>query len=1486
VTDHQRSLRVTIAESAGGSGSAVACNLDGHHQTTVRELVEIGAKADLWLPPREPWIARAPRTGRLAEPEEPLALLGLTHGDLVEIEAADRTLAGDVPPGTVFDGLELAVTAGPASGHRVHLGSRPITVGRAPGCDLPLADPSLSNEHFRLEPSGSGWAVVDLQSSNGTALDGTLISAGIPASLIDGAEIEAGRSVLTLRPAAAPAAIEATPSDHGEIGVNRPPRMVPAALDVVIDAPEIPAKPSGPRLPLVAAIVPLIGGVAMWQIFHQITFLAFTLLSPVMLLGSFFSDKISGRGDFKKAVVQLGKDRERIAAEAGCKLLIERATRLDRFPDAAEVVRRVLDQDRRLWERRPDHIDHLVLRIGLADLPSELTIAYPKMGGLGRGTVDEALQAEVRKELPEHAALVNVPATVDLEDVGVIGVVGPPAERAALTRWLTLQLAALHSPRDVQFAAILSDDDAADWEWLKWLPHVQDSAVEQIGSVAVATRTLQVSQLLEAIGELQRERLGKRGAGLGGRKRHGPDVVLLVEDAGVHDRAAMADVLARAGDTNVQVLWEAAERHQLPGEVRVIIEVDEGRSRATITDTRTREILTDVTLDGLSIELTEQVATALAPLRDVTQADRGIGALPSISHLADLERLTDPSPEAVAARWRLADGPATFMLGSGPNGPLMLDLVEHGPHALVGGTPGAGKSELLRGVLASLALRYPPSRMTFLLVDFKGGAAFREFAQIPHTVGIVTDLDEHLADRALTSFRAEIKHRESILEQYGAIDVLDLARRAPEVVLPRLLIVIDEFATLAQEVPAFVDGVIDVTQRGRSLGVHLILATQSPRGSVTGKIRANTNLAIALRVVSTDESSDILGTNDAAAIPVQRKGRAWARIGDKDLVPFQSGYVGGHTFGARGKETTVQPFRLDGRTTAAPDPGVGARASAAAASISAGLAPAPPLEATDLEVITEAVAQAWEQSGEAPPRPPWLKELPGELTLEDDRPEGAFGRSDEPRLQRQVPLTFDPAEDGSLIVLGGPRSGKTSTLAMIAGTLAEDHSVDDLHVYGLDCAGRTLAAVEALPHTGSVVPGDDPERTNRLLAMLTSTIQQRRDLASALNAADLQQMREKTDQPLPRLLVLIDDYGGFHERYERVEAGRLLDQLRATISDGPAFGVHFVISADRRSAIPTSVAAAVPRRLIHRMADRDEYARAGLPTNLADTDIPPGRAFTDDAVEVQIATWLSGPEDTLREAFARRGALLGERAPSGAGAPPAAVATLPALVRRTDGPTGLPAFHAFLGLRETELAPVVVDLTHANFVIAGPYRSGRSTTLAVIAKGIAESTEGVELHLVAPRRTQAESRAPWSSITRGSEYKPVVELVEELLDKADEGTPVVLCIDDATEVDPTGMSGLERLLRQARDLPLRVVIAAEAQALRTSYSPWHVQMRKDGVGALLNPNLELDGDLLGARFPWRRAISFPIGRGMYVESGSFDVLQVVGDDEATEPAAN
>ena len=604
-----------------------------------------------------------------------------------------------------------------------------------------------------------------------------------------------------------------------------------------------------------------------------------------------------------------------------------------------------------------------------------------------------------------------------------------------------------------------------------------------------------------------------------------------------------------------------------------------------------------------------EVALALAPVRDTSTSGLRSG-IPSRVTLLELLGAREHDADDVVRRWgedhqRALSAP----LGATGEGPLSVDLRADGPHALIGGTTGAGKSELLQTLVASLALRHPPTRLTFLLVDYKGGAAFKECVGLPHTVGFVTDLDTHLTQRALTSLNAELKRREHVLRDAGAKDLMDMERRTPDAP-PSLVIVIDEFATLAKEVPEFVEGVVDVAQRGRSLGVHLVLATQRPGGVVSDNIRANVNLRIALRMAAPTESADIVGVTDAARIARSTPGRAFARVGQSELSEFQAAYVGGITMIAGdGPPIELRDFRF-GHVENGPAP---ARSSTAYGTV-----------ATDLEELVKAVNEANERQGLPPQPSPWLPALEPVIalnTLQPTRdPVVTFGVIDEPSLQRRTPLTHDFENDGSLLIYGASGAGKTVLLRTIAVALAAQTPPELLHLYGLDFATRGLNSLEGLPHCGGVVLGEDEERVTRLLHTVRKTLAVRRERFAARGAFTLSEYNRTAEEPLPRIVILFDGYAGFHAAFERINLGELVDLMPRLVADSRPLGVHFVITAERRAAISGALSGIITSKVVLRMADTDEYSSLGLDLRtVKDVKLPPGRGFVRGTLEVQAA---------------------------------------------------------------------------------------------------------------------------------------------------------------------------------------------------------------------------------------------------------------------------
>jgi S-DNA-T family DNA segregation ATPase FtsK/SpoIIIE len=507
----------------------------------------------------------------------------------------------------------------------------------------------------------------------------------------------------------------------------------------------------------------------------------------------------------------------------------------------------------------------------------------------------------------------------------------------------------------------------------------------------------------------------------------------------------------------------------------------------------------------------EQALVFAFMLREQAAA-RGLAGLrstlPDTVALADLAGRR-PGGEAGPARG------LDCVIGVGDQGDVSLDLVGSGPHAVVGGTTGSGKSELLVTWVTAMAARYPPGEVTFLLVDFKGGAAFGPLRALPHCVGLITDLDSREAARALRSLAAEVRHRERTLRDAGA---RDLGEVRPAGTLPRLVIVVDEFAAMLGAFPELHALFVDIAARGRSLGVHLILCTQRPAGVVRDALLANCSLRLSLRVNNRADSESVIGTDAAAALPPDRPGRCLVGTPSGGTLLCQI---------ATTRESDVRA--IVAATPAGPSP-----------------------------------------------RRPWLDPLPAIVTESDLRlVEGSVGPRagtrrgyrlgllDEPDRQRRRVAGYDPARDGSLLVVGCARSGKSSLLAALATQQSDGSPRIELVAADLELTW------DALERAGHPV---DPAPDGRVA---------------------------------PRLLLL-DDFDSICARWEPDHRLAALDLLTGALRDGPAHGLYLVVAVQRLTGALQALPALCGSSLLLRLPNQEEHRAAGGAAWLFDDALPPG----------------------------------------------------------------------------------------------------------------------------------------------------------------------------------------------------------------------------------------------------------------------------------------
>ena len=1385
------------------------------------------------------------RRGRALDGNAPLADAGIRWGDrlLLSAQRLEPTRVGGAPV------AELVVSGGPCSGQRWELGVGSHSLGRDGSCHIYLSDPSLSRHHLDIEVAADAIRVSDAGSSNGTAIDGRSLTPGSWQPLRHRDELELGRSLVRIRPLGA-VTEPGVAQRSGRLEFNRPPRVNPEVRPLTRELAAPPSRGPTVRLPLAASLLPVGAGVLLFVLLKSPVMLAIAGLSPLMALSSFVSDRRGGKKSYARGASEFRAALRTALNELDTALEDETVRRRQASPDAPSLIARVREIAPSLWERRPHDGDFLSLRVGVADLPALSTVAIANGG-------DPDLRAAAERELSLRRTVASVPMAVDLRALGVVGLAGARASTVGLARWLIVQAAILHSPGDLVIAAALGADAAEEWSWLKWLPHLRPDRVGlQVPAVAVGRAEAQglLTEVRDLVARGRARRRGATESGIGP-----PHLLLLLDEDTDLDRAIVSAALSEASDGNVVALWLGRDVRDLPGQAKAVIEAQEAPATLTLTHVGSGLVTADASVEGLSRVVAEEAARLLAPIRDISELARA-GDLPRRVGLLDLLGLSPPRADVLQQRWRDWRGDLRSTLGVSAQGTFSVDLRNDGPHALIAGTTGSGKSELLRTLVAAAAAAAPPNRLSFLLVDYKGGAAFAPCALLPHVADVISDLDDHLAERALVSLDAELKRRERILAQSGARDLLELQRRDPDGCPPLLVIAVDEFAKLRDEVPAFVDGVVDIAQRGRSLGVHMVLAAQTLRNAFTPAIRANTNLRIALRVSEESESEDMIASPAAARIPSGEhyRGRAYVRTGHGELREFQAAYVSGRTAPAAQRQLELSVFGLDRSELSAGEPSGSADSDTD----------------NDLTALGVAAREAQQRMGLVMPPPPWLPMLPSLLSMDALGPnasqpgQGAVGLIDLPHLQRQDPLVIDLATAGHVVVFGAAGSGKTTLLTTTALALASSATPEELVIYGLDAASGRLTGLEALPHCAGVIRADDGERVERLFRDLVRRIEHRGPNEGASEGGPT--------SPQPTTVLLLDDLGSFAQEYDRPGFGSPFEMLGRVLASGRAAGVHVILSASRRGALPATLAAHIGQRLALRMPTDEDLISLGLDAKtVRGARLPAGRGFTQESMEFQVAVPVR--DDAIVALADAVAAVPGQRSSR-----VAHIGVLPTHVARDSMERARGAHRVPVGISDEFLDVAAVDLTEMHFLVVGPYRSGRSTTLATLAMGLREAEPSARLHLLAPRRSPLRDLDVWEQLATTAEAcaTTVASLVQSFESGELDGQSVFVFVDDGGELnDAMALSQLERLVRVARDGSLRVIAAVETSAARGVGLGWVRELRKEGHGLLLQPDLAGDGDLLSARLPRRVPAPLGPGRGFLISRGTAELLQVASSSD-------
>lgn len=1388
--------------------------------------------------------------------------------------------------------VELTIIKGKNAGRRISLTEGSYLIGRESDCFLVLDDALVSRHHARLDV-GPVIEIVDLKSANGIEVDGGRVSR---LRITAGQQLDLGDTSLRIEPLSE-AGLDPVVVSGGAVPFNRSPRVEPRYSGIQFPSPDIPMEADKPPFPWAMMVVPLLMGAVAYVVSkgNPSSFI-FVAMSPLMMLANYLMGR---KRSVQHRDSQIGTFEEQftaLKAELTHEVDSERGARLAETPSAAEVQQAVLEASSLMWTRRPEHWSFLHVRLGLGLAPSRNTVAA--RSGMARGI--PRFEQRLDELVEQHRFIAQVPIVESPVESGALGIVGPANLVAGAARSMLVQWAGLHSPAELVVTAMVNPAEVDDYDWLKWLPHTSSPSSPLEGShladspTSAATLLSQIEGLVaaragSAAGHSSRSSIKGDPAAMAAGGRVGEDqppsvpvpaIVLLVSSQALVDPARLAQMIEFAIDAGIVVLYVAPAMTDLPAACRTFVDVGKGLSDGAVYFVRHGTVIAPAEIESVSVTDAARFALAMSPYFDQSAVVEDASDLPrTVELLGLLGASAAGTAAAVVDRWweteslftdpprpREKDSGLRARVGSAGATDMELDLRAQGPHAFVGGSTGSGKSEFLQSWILGLAAEYSPQRVTFLFVDYKASSAFEECQKLPHCVGLVTDLSPHLVLRALTSLRAELHTRQQILLRKKANNLIDLERRGDPDCPPALVIVIDEFAALATEVPDFVDGVVDIAQRGRALGIHLIMATQRTAGVIKDSIRANANLRVSLRMTEEADSQDVLGSPVAATFDPKLPGRAMAKTGPGRLIPFQSAFAGGRSETASAKSDVVITELRFGLEQAWKRP------------------PVPRAEAdahrgpTDLVRLVETIGKASALAKVAPPRRPWLPELRRtyNFALLDQRTdtELILGMCDIPQAQVQKPLSFQPDLDGHLLIYGTGGSGKTVVLRTLAVGAAFTTRGGPVQVYCLDFAAGGLRMLEVLPDVGAVIAADDDDRVVRLFRTLKAELERRKreypanvDSVVAYRGA----IGGRADEP--RILLLLDGFPAFKDEYEGLSArGAAYGTFLQLLAEGRQFGIHVVLTADRPGSVPSAVTSSIPRRVVLRLAEDTMYRVLDVPKDVLSASSPPGRALVD-GVEVQIAVLGGSPIAKVQEEAINK--LAGALEDTGR-TPTPRIASLPTSFEQRALPIDV-AGEPALGIADATLDAIGFSPV-GPLLVAGPPGSGRTNALIALTEAVVRWRPETVRYYLAVRRSNLSLRDDWTRTGIGP--PEIASLAKELtasLDYIEAGqSPVVVVIEAIGDLAGTeAESSMAELVKVIRRTGHLLIAESETSSWIGNWSATFLNEIKNARrGLLLQPDQQDGESVLRTPLPRIGRNEYPPGRGLYVSRGKAVKVQI------------
>lgn len=850
-------------------------------------------------------------------------------------------------------------------------------------------------------------------------------------------------------------------------------------------------------------------------------------------------------------------------------------------------VSRIMSAPPQIWERTPKHTDFLSLRLGYGNQPFKAKIQYSER----KFTVEHDNLTEMMYDFGEkQRVLKNVPIYLPLVERFVSGIYGDKSILYSYAKSLILQLVMLHSYDEVKIVLIYDESRAEDFSFARWLPHSMNNerTVRYIATYSEEAKEL--SGTLDSVIEYRKDLSDSK------LEDESPYFVIICLDKELASKAeCVRRVLENKENIKFSVLSVCERLVDLPKECTAVAEITGSSGSLTLIND-VSELPLPFKIDApQSIDI-RQITDILAnTFVDTSGSNFTLPKKYTFFEMLDIGMIEHLN---IADNWSSNDPTKSLAatIGIDKYGePFKLDLHEraHGPHGLVAGMTGSGKSEFIIAYILSMAVNFHPYEVAFILIDYKGGGMAKSFENIPHTAGVITNLDGNGIKRSLSSMRSELHRREkifsdtSIKHNISNIDIYKYQKLYREgkvsEPLPHLFIISDEFAELKKEQPDFMTELTSTARVGRSLGVHLILATQKPGGVVDDQIRSNSRFKICLKVQDSGDSQEMLGRPEAAALV--DTGRFYLQVGYNELFEMgQSAWAGAPYYPSqktiKDRDDAVSVINTNGRVIAE------ANTNRFASFVD------PPKQ---LDVITGYIAKYCEEE-HIDRWKMWLEPIEPLIYIDKlaEKYKGTacgrfelapiVGELDDPAHQRQEILRLPFTAEGNAVVYGSAGNGKAMFLEAMCYSLMREHKPSEVNIYIMDFGAETFTAFAESPFIGDVILSYETEKVNNLFKLMAGKLETRKKILAEYGGS-LAQYNEQVDKTEPNIVVIINNYAAFNELFEEKS-----EEMSYLTREGIKYGIYFVLSCTGTNNVRFSMLQNFKLLYCLQMNNTDDYS--------------------------------------------------------------------------------------------------------------------------------------------------------------------------------------------------------------------------------------------------------------------------------------------------------